>query len=129
MKFPLMAVALLAAASAHAQPYEQPTDQDLQAAYCMSVLQAMQADLQAAQRGAAPGGDIATVSGNAAASLSDRIDRLRSYVLPKALASDDATVSFAAASERGRRDYAAAQADPQVAARFRRCSDLSWLPF
>jgi hypothetical protein len=125
----LMTAALVAAASAHAQPYDQPTDQDLQASYCLSVLQAMQANLQEIQRSAAPDSDVARVTANAATSLNDNIDRLRSYVLPKALASADATISFAAAGDRGRRDFSAAQADSQVAVRFRRCTDLSWLPF
>lgn len=140
------------------QPY-QPTDNDLHAAYCLSVSNAMLSELQSAAISTADSELNSTPKG--VPELSERVSRLRAYVLPKMLTGDDATVALAAAAQRGKADLAALNSNskivacaqtctalsmrnapsdqaatqclqdcaPAITRRLRTCNDLSWLPF
>lgn len=145
--------------SADAQQPYQPTDNDLHAAYCLSVSDAMLSELRSAA--------ISTTDSEldrapkGVSELSERVSRLRAYVLPKMLTGDDATVALAAAAQRGKADLATLNSNskivtcaqtctalsmrsapsdqaatqclqncaPVISRRLRTCNDLSWLPF
>jgi hypothetical protein len=108
------------------QPYDLPTDTDLRAAYCLSVSQTMLADLERLQNqisaNGGAGAEADATTRNAIAGLSDRVSRLRAYVLPKAAANDNGAIGLAAAAQRGRQDLATLQSGSQIAACTRSCA-------
>lgn len=124
----LVASLLMSSATAQ-QPYGQPTDNDLHAAYCLSVSQTALAEMQAtrsqilANGGAGSKLDSATSSG--INELSSRVNRLRAYVLPKMVANDDAVIGLAAAAQRGRQDWATLSTDEKINACNRACAAFS----
>lgn len=152
------AIALVSPRAAAHQAY-QPTDDDLHAAYCLSVSDAMLSELQSTASSTTDT-ELDSIR-KAVSELSERVSRLRAYVLPKMLTGDDATVALAAAAQRGKADLATLNSNskivacaqtctalsmrnapsdqaamqcvqdcaPEISRRLRSCNDLSWLPF
>lgn len=106
--------------SAAAQQSYQPTDNDLHAAYCLSVSDAMLRELRPA--GSSTATELDSTLGNGISELSERVSRLRAYVLPKMLAGDDTTVALAAAAQRGKADLATLNSDTKILACTQACT-------
>ncbi|HDR9095081.1 hypothetical protein QZM46_30060 [Burkholderia vietnamiensis] len=110
------------------QLYDQPTDDDLRAAYCLSISEAMLSDLQATRKqlldAGAAGTKLDNITASSIVALTDRANRLRAYVLPKALANDNAAVGLSAAEQRGRQDLATLGSDEGIKACARVCTSI-----
>ena len=109
--------------SASAQQTYQPTDADLHAAYCLSVSDAILGELQSTVR-STTGTELESAR-KGVSELSERVSRLRAYVLPKMLTGDDATVALAAAVQRGKADLATLNSDSKIVACAQTCAALS----
>jgi hypothetical protein len=153
----LPVLVLTAPAGAVTVELREPTDNELRAAYCAGYLRVsleniavVKADLAGPNKsGMADPKAALELAVRVEREMSDRYERLRGYLLPKASTFD--ADAFRIANERGRGDYSRANDElascyraceprglrtcmdtcfkSELQQRTQRCSDLGWLPF